>query len=236
MIRILDRNSRPEEADSESPYVVLINKEADWTSFDVVNKIRRVTKIKKVGHAGTLDPFATGLLIIGLGKGTKYLTELSGLSKSYGATIRFGEETDTYDSTGKVVSVAAANHLQSGDVIAAVDQMRGEIWQTPPMYSAKKIDGQRLYKLARKNVEVRRDPALITVHEATIRTWNAPLLEIDLRVSKGAYIRSYAHDLGQILKVGAHLTALQRTAIDRFKVTDSFSIGEFIDFWNQRQR
>jgi tRNA pseudouridine55 synthase len=234
MIPVLARNNLRIDAFGYDSCLALIDKDTDWTSFDVVNKIRRITGFKKAGHAGTLDPFATGLLLIGLGKATKELSRLSGLSKTYEASIRFGEETDTYDRTGQIVGTASADGLTAGQIEAAVRQMSGEIMQLPPMYSAKKIDGVRLYKLARKNQQVERPAVAVTIHEAQILSWEKPVLQIRLKVSKGCYIRSYAHDLGQALGCGAHVAELRRTAIDEFSVGDSLKITEFVTFWRNK--
>ncbi len=208
--------------------VVLIHKPGDWTSFDVVKKIRSALRIKKVGHGGTLDPFATGLMLIGIGKGTKELGRLSGLSKVYRAEIRFGAETDTYDRTGTIVKETDCTRLNLEAIKQAVAEMSGEIQQVPPMYSAKRVNGVRLYKLARKNVEVEREAQAVQIFDAHIEMWENPLLQIILHVSKGTYIRSYAHDLGQKVGCGAYLNQLQRTAIEDYRLEDSFTIEEFI--------
>ena len=234
MTAILEKNKPADFSTTSSGFVVLIDKEESWTSFDVVKKIRNITRVKKVGHAGTLDPFATGLMLVGLGKATKELSRLSALSKSYRALIRFGVETDSYDRTGKVVAERDCGGLSLEKIEQRVHAMRGEIEQTPPMYSAKKKNGVRLYKLARKNIEVERQPVTVTIHRVQILKWQAPFLEIDLDVSKGTYVRSYAYDLGRALGVGAVLHELRRTAIDQFRVEDSFKMVEFEAFWKQR--
>ncbi len=233
MIPILTKNERTLEAHVREACVVLINKPENWTSFDVVNKIRRALKIKKVGHAGTLDPFATGLLIVGLGKGTRALQEFMNLEKEYRALIKLGVETDTYDVTGKLVREQSVEHLTITDVERVVSEMQGEILQTPPMFSAKKVNGVPLYKLARKGKTVERKPQKVTVFRANILDWQPPLLEMELKVSKGTYIRSYAHDLGKKLGVGGCLQKLERTAIGDFTVQQSFELDAFIEFWKQ---
>lgn len=231
MIPILKKNSVSSRDGLDGGFLVLINKEENWTSFDVVKKIRNSLKVKKVGHAGTLDPFATGLLIIGVGKGTKLMGELGGLSKTYRSVVRFGRETDTYDRTGNIVREADAQHLAWQKIENAVQKMTGNLEQVPPMYSAKKVNGQTLYKLARKGVEIERKSINITIHEARILSWENPLLILDLNVSKGTYIRSYAHDLGKLLGTGACLEELERTSIGQHKLEDSFTINEFIGYW-----
>lgn len=220
--------------DVSTGFLVLINKEADWSSFDVVKKVRNIVRIKKVGHAGTLDPFATGLLILGIGKGTKHLTEKTGLSKSYRAVIRFGITTDSHDRTGNIVGESDAGKLELKTIQDALENFRGEILQKPPMFSAKQVDGVRLYHLARKNIEVERKPIPVTVHSHKILEWKNPTLTIDWQVSKGTYIRSLAHDLGQSVAVGARLEQLERTSIGQHKVEDGFTIEEFIACWREQ--
>ena len=233
MIPVLSKVNTALLPDKEEGFVVLIHKEADWTSFDVVKKIRSFLRVKKVGHAGTLDPFATGLLMIGVGKGTKRLQEFSGLDKSYRAVIYFGIETDSYDRTGEIVGRTDTSTLSGQEVEKAVAGLRGEILQRPPMFSAKKINGVRLYKLARKKKEVPREPVAVHIYKSDIISWKRPLLTLDLTVSKGTYIRSYAHDLGQRLGTGAHLQELTRTAIGPYQQEEAFTINEFIKFWDQ---
>ena len=233
MIPILTNKTTGPLPSLEEGFIVLIHKEADWTSFDVVKKLRSYLRVKKAGHGGTLDPFATGLLIIGVGKGTRHLQRFSGLHKTYRAVIRFGEETDTYDCTGKIIDRKDVSALDVRYIEEAVATMQGEILQVPPMYSAKKVNGVRLYKLARKNVEVRREPVKVRIYKSEIVSWNTPLLTVDLTVSKGTYVRSYAHDLGQRLGVGAHLQELTRTAIGEYPLESAFRVNEFIQFWGQ---
>ena len=233
MIPILHKTKPQQKSELGDAFALLINKEETWTSFDVVNKLRYFLKIKKVGHAGTLDPFATGLLIIGVGKGTKALQEFSSLPKCYQSVIRFGIETDTLDKTGKIVAERTVTDLTLEKIEKAVQNLKGDIEQTPPMYSAKKVDGKRLYKLARKNQEVQRKAVKVTIHLAEIVDWNPPVLKMDMLVSKGTYIRSYADDLGKNLGCGAHLEELKRTAIGQYKLEDSFTISEFMNYWTE---
>ncbi|HID38513.1 MAG TPA: tRNA pseudouridine(55) synthase TruB [Calditrichaeota bacterium] len=233
MIPILTKDYSTPLPQREEGFIVLIHKETDWTSFDVVKKIRSFLRVKKAGHAGTLDPFATGLLIIGIGKGTKQLQKFSGLDKSYRAVIRFGIETDTYDRTGQIIGRKDISGLAYRQLKEAVDSIKGQISQIPPMFSAKKVNGVPLYRLARKKKEVVRKPVAVRIHKNEIISWEPPLLTVDLIVSKGTYIRSYAHDLGKLLGIGAHLQDLTRTAIDKFNLKSAFTIDEFIKFWNQ---
>lgn len=236
MIPILKKNEPWPEDLPVNGFVVLINKPVDWTSFDVVNKIRRHLKIKKVGHAGTLDPFATGLLIVGVGKGTRHLQNFAGLDKRYTAVIRLGIETDTYDATGKILEEKSVEGINEKNVRKALDSLTGEQWQVPPMFSAKKVDGVPLYKLARKGKVVERKPVSITVYRADLIKFQLPALTVDLLVSKGTYVRSFAHDLGEKLGVGAHLQELVRTEIGAYALTDSFEINEFLEIWKSKVR
>ena len=155
------------------------------------------------------------------------------LVKNYEATIRFGVETDSYDRTGEIVRTMNTNAIDMYDIKQNIEEMTGEIEQLPPMYSAKKVNGQRLYKLARQNKEVERKPVNITVYRAEIMNWETPFLKMKLRVSKGTYIRSYAHDLGKRIGCGAHLSELRRTAIGSYNVENAFRIPEFIEYWNR---
>ena len=228
MTPVLSNKTDLSNIDLTTGFVVLIHKEMDWTSFDVVKKLRNFLKIKKIGHGGTLDPFATGLMLLGVGKGTKALHEIITLKKTYKAKIRFGQITDTYDRTGQVSETASTDALKREDIDTAIESMRGPMMQVPPMYSAKKVNGVRLYKLARKNVEVERPAQPVQVFKSRILNWENPYLDIELNVSKGTYIRSYAHDLGQKLGVGGMVQELERTAIDKYLLEDSFTLSEFM--------
>ncbi|MHB2148041.1 tRNA pseudouridine(55) synthase TruB [Calditrichota bacterium LG25] len=233
MMQILKKNDPIDASLARQGFIALINKPQDWTSFDVVNKIRHALKIKKVGHAGTLDPFATGLLIVGAGRGTRALSQFMNLDKTYRAVIRLGVETDTYDVTGKVLKEQDTQMITRQDVEAVINEMRGEMLQVPPMYSAKKVKGQPLYKLARKGKQVERKPQKVVIHQAKMLNWQPPLVEVELTVSKGTYIRTYAHDLGQKLGVGAMLAELARTKIGAFCLEESFELNAFIENWKQ---
>lgn len=234
MILILKKNEPWPEPFPQEGFVVLINKPEGWTSFDVVNKIRRNLKIKKVGHAGTLDPFATGLLIIGVGKGTKQMQQYSGLDKRYRAHIHLGVKTDTYDLTGTIVERRSIDSVNETEIRQVIASMVGRQMQMPPMYSAKKVNGVPLYKLARKGRVVERKPTQVTIYEANILRFEPPLVMVDLLVSKGTYIRSFAHDVGKRLGVGAHLNALQRTQVGHFYLNESFEINTFVDLWKTK--
>ena len=232
MIPVLKKGSKLSPEDLREGFLVLINKPADWTSFDVVNKVRRIVGVKKVGHGGTLDPFATGLLILGVGrKATRSLQEVIGATKRYRAVIRFGRVTDSYDRTGRIIGEQTARHLTRQQLEQALSEMTGTIMQTPPMFSAKKKNGVRLYKLARKQQQVERDPVPVTIYRAQVIEFDPPLVTLDLEVSKGTYIRSFAHDLGQKLAVGGSLEELERTEVGPFNIAESFTVAQFEHLW-----
>jgi tRNA pseudouridine55 synthase len=233
MIPVIQKTIPEIKYENAQSFILLIDKEEDWTSFDAVKKIRNLLKIKKVGHGGTLDPFATGLLIVGVGQGTKMLNEIQMCSKIYDATIRFGIETDTYDRTGEIVNQVKTEKLDLDEIEKEINLLSGEIEQIPPMYSAKKVDGQRLYKLARQKKEISREPVKIKIFNTQILSWNRPELKLRLHVSKGTYIRSYAHDLGKQLNCGAHLCELRRVSIGSYNVESAFKIPEFIEYWSR---
>ena len=214
---------------------LLVDKPQNWTSFDVVNKIRGslrhnfgLRKIK-VGHAGTLDPMATGLLLVCTGKFTKKLAEFQGLGKEYIGTITLGATTPSYDKETEPDAIFPIDHITEEQIEKARHQFLGEIDQFPPMYSAIKVDGQPLYKKARKGevIEVKSRP--VTIHEFEITDIRLPDIEFRVKCSKGTYIRSLAHDLGAALNSGAHLSALQRTKIGHFKIEDAWNIEALVD-------
>lgn len=203
--------------------ILNIDKPAGMTSHDVVNRIRRLSHIRRVGHAGTLDPLATGVLLLCLGQATRLVEYLVGQPKTYQATIRLGQETNTYDTDGDIVAERPVD-VDTADLLAALSQFRGEISQTPPMFSAIKKEGQPLYKLARQGVEIERPSRQVMIYALELLDWNAPDLEIEVVCSAGTYIRSIAHDLGQTLGCGGHITALRRTAVGTFSVAAAVSL------------
>jgi len=208
--------------------ILVVDKPCGMTSHDVVVQVRRLTGQKRVGHAGTLDPMAAGVLIVCLGRATRVVEYLTGLDKTYRAVIRLGVETDTYDADGQVVATRSVN-LSETDLRGALSRFVGEIDQVPPMYSALKREGRRLYKLARKGVEVERPPRRVKVYDITLRAWQAdgqPEATIDVRCSSGTYIRSLAHDLGAVLGCGAHLTALTRLASGSFTLDEAVKLAD----------
>ena len=209
--------------------VVLVDKKAGITSHDVVERFRRRAKIKKVGHTGTLDPLATGLLVLCVGKATRLQAYLMGMEKTYEGTIQFGWATDSYDSTGEPVGEAAEKSIEGIDLAPHVAKLTGEIEQMPPAFSAKKIDGVRAYELARKGEEVKLQPKRVTVYEFTILEVAGSTARFRVRSSAGTYMRSLAHDLGQAIGVPAHLKELRRTKIGNFDVEQSLAFDKLSD-------
>src|SRR5260370_424719 len=189
---------------------ILIDKPAGPTSHDVVDAIRRNFNIKKVGHCGTLDPNATGLLIIVLGRATKLSERLMSDDKVYEGTIKFGESTDSFDSDGELVASLPVPPITLDDLNKLAAEFVGDLMQTPPMVSAVKKDGVPLYKLARKGVEVQREPRLIHIYSFNFSSYEEPMARFRLACTKGTYVRSIAHELGQKVGCGAHLSQLSR--------------------------
>jgi len=208
---------------------LLIDKPSGPTSHDVVDAIRRKFGIKKVGHCGTLDPNATGLLIIVLGRGTKLSERLMSDDKVYEGTIKFGEATDSYDSDGELTASMPVPPLTVEDLNESAQAFVGDIMQTPPMVSAIKKEGVPLYKLARKGVEVPREPRLIHIYTFRFSKYEEPLAEFRLACTKGTYVRSVAHDLGQKLGCGAHLSRLRRIVSGKFDVADAKPLNEILN-------
>jgi tRNA pseudouridine55 synthase len=203
---------------------ILVDKPPGPTSHDVVDAIRRRFQIKKVGHCGTLDPNATGLLIIVLGRGTKLSERLMGDDKVYEGTIKFGEETDSYDSDGELTASLPVPLLTLEQLNDEAALFIGDQMQMPPMVSAIKKNGVPLYKLARKGIEVEREPRLVHIYNFRFTDYAEPLGQFRVACTKGTYIRSIAHDLGKKLGCGAHLTTLRRSASGRFDVKDALTL------------
>ena len=210
----------------EEGRVLLINKPYDWTSFDVVRKIRNLIKIKKIGHAGTLDPLATGLLILCTGKFTKKINEYMAREKEYTGTIVLGSTTPTYDLESIPENFKDIADITEEKVAAAAKLFTGDIMQTPPIFSAIKKDGKRAYELARRGKDIELTPRPIRVTEFSV-TYNAPEVHFKIICSTGTYIRSLAHDLGQALGCGGHLTVLTRTRIGEFELKDALTLEAF---------
>lgn len=205
---------------------VLIDKPRGPTSHDVVDAIRRNFRIKKVGHCGTLDPNATGLLIIVLGRGTKLSEKLMSSDKTYEGTIKFGESTDSHDADGELVASLPVPPLTLDELNAEATTFVGDLLQKPPMVSAVKKDGVPLYKLARRGVEVERKERLVHIYRFQFSAYEEPIGHFSITCTKGTYVRSIAHDLGQKLGCGAHLHSLRRTQSGSFNVTDALPLDE----------
>jgi tRNA pseudouridine55 synthase len=206
--------------------ILVVDKPVGWTSHDVVNKTRNLLGGIKVGHTGTLDPFATGVLVLMLGTATKSASSFSGDRKSYDADVTFGHATDTYDVTGETTETGDPGLIDPARIEAALDHFRGEIQQVPPMYSAKKVRGRKLYELARKGKTIEREPRLVTVSRLDYDLSAFPaILKLSMDCSAGTYVRSIAHDLGQATGCPAHLSALRRTAAGRFTIDQALDFS-----------
>jgi len=210
----------------EEGKLILINKPLDWTSFDVVRKIRALIRIKKVGHAGTLDPLATGLLIVCTGKFTKRINEYMAREKEYTGTFTVGAITPTFDLESEPDHLKPYHHLSETQIKNTTKQFTGEIMQVPPIHSAIKVGGKPVYKLARKGQEVQLEPRKLFIREFEITKIELPLIHFRVVCSTGTYIRSLAHDFGQALGTGAYLSNLCRTRIGNFELKDSMTIEE----------
>ena len=206
--------------------ILLIDKPREHTSHDVVARIRGKLRMKRIGHAGTLDPMATGLLIILVGKATRASQYLVSLDKEYEGSIELGKVTDSQDADGQVMETRPVPDLSIDQVREAVKGFLGDQYQMPPMYSAIKIDGVPLYKMARKGEEIEREPRFIRVMSWEVLAFQSPRIDFRMRVTKGAYVRTLAHDLGQKLGCGAHLSALRRTATDKFSVQQALTLEQ----------
>ncbi len=215
--------------------ILLVDKPMSWTSFDVVNKIRYKLKyllqVKniKVGHAGTLDPMATGLLIICTGKFTKRLSEFQGLPKEYTGTITLGGSTPSYDKETEVDETFPTEHINADLLEQARQQFLGPLEQLPPMFSAIKVDGQPLYKKARKGQKVEVKPRPVEIFDFDLTKVELPEVDFKVTCSKGTYIRSLAHDYGKAMRSGAHLSALRRTKIGDYHVDDAWDLEALIE-------
>ncbi len=211
----------------EQGKVLLINKPLRWTSFDVVRKVRNLVKIKKVGHAGTLDPLATGLLIVCTGKFTKRISEFMAQEKEYMGSFTLGATTPTYDLESEPVNFKPFDHLTDEEIKKATSRFTGEIIQVPPIHSAIKQQGKRVYELARQGKEVVMEPRKLFIREFEITDISLPVVSFRVVCSTGTYIRSLAQDFGQILGCGAYLSSLCRTRIGTFKNENAMSMEEF---------
>lgn len=212
--------------------VLLVDKPAEWTSHDVVGCIRGRFRFRKVGHCGTLDPAATGLLVVVIGQATRLSDKLSGQDKLYAGTLRLGVETDSQDRDGKVTRTVDAAHITAAEVALAAARFTGELQQIPPMVSAIKVDGRPLYKLARKGLEIVREPRAITIHRLTLGQIAIPDVAFEVACSKGTYVRTLAADIGAVLGVGAHLLELRRLRSGTFSVAEAVTM-EVVKSWTR---
>ncbi len=207
--------------------IININKPKGKTSFSIVARIRKLSGERRVGHAGTLDPEATGVLPVCLGQGTRVIEFLVNTTKTYRARIEFGRATDTYDGSGRITHEGDITEIKKRRVEAALDVFRGRIEQTPPMYSAVKHRGQPLYKLARVGITVERKKRVAVIHRLELISWRKPVAMVEVECSKGTYIRSLAYDLGEHLGCGAFLKSLVRTRCGIFDIEDAISLPQF---------
>ena len=206
--------------------VLLVDKAEGMTSHDVVALVRRKLEIKKVGHCGTLDPLATGLLLLTLGRGTKIQDLLMSEDKEYVGTLTLGVTTNTQDRDGEVIDQRPVPPLDKTQVLAAFDKFRGDFYQMPPMVSAIKRGGVPLYKLAREGKVVEREPRLVHVYRYSVDNIQLPEIDFTVLCSKGFYVRTYAHDIGEVLGCGAHLKTLRRSRSGRFDVNNAISVDQ----------
>jgi tRNA pseudouridine55 synthase len=209
--------------------VLLVDKPSDWTSHDVVARIRGRFRFKKVGHGGTLDPMATGLLVILLGRGTKLSQRVMGSDKTYEGTMELGVTTDTHDADGDELTRADPSGVTREDLERETAKWVGDVMQTPPMVSAIKKDGVPLYKLARKGKSIEREPRFLHIYEFTITSFEPPQAQFRLRCTKGTYVRTLCHDIGQALGCGGFLRALRRTESGPFSVEDALPLSVISD-------
>ena len=210
--------------------ILLVDKPATWTSFDVVNFVRARFNIPKVGHCGTLDPAATGLLVLVLGKFTRISNSLSGVDKVYDSTLQLGIETDSLDMDGNIIRQSDYSQVTEEALRETVLSFMGKSMQIPPMVSALKKDGKKLYELAREGVEIEREPRPIEVYDIKVNRVELPYCDFTVHCSKGTYVRSIASDIGTKLGCGAVLTSLRRTAAGKFSIADAVTVDTLKTF------
>jgi len=206
--------------------ILLIDKHSGCTSHDIVDMVRRRLKMKAVGHAGTLDPMATGLMLLLIGKATKLSQYLMSADKVYTGTLEFGKVTNTQDKEGEVLEESEVKDFSKEEILDLMKTFIGDQYQTPPMFSAKKINGVALYKMARKGQEIEREPRFIRVSAFDLVDWSKPNMSFSLACSKGTYVRTIAHDLGKKAGCGAMLTELRRTKNGTFDVSNAITIAQ----------
>tara|TARA_Y100001970_G_C14183763_1_gene831337 strand:- start:418 stop:1071 length:654 start_codon:yes stop_codon:yes gene_type:complete len=211
--------------------IINIDKPIGWSSFDVVKKIKNITKHKKVGHGGTLDPFASGVLIIGTELDTKKLTSITNSDKTYEVQLELGKITDTLDNEGEIIQIKEVPDFDSETIKSVLKNFLGKQKQKPPMYSAKKHKGVRLYKLARRNIEVDRKDIEISINKIELMNFNKKIIRFIVECSKGTYVRVLGKDIAKKLDTVGYLTALKRTKVGNYLINDSLSIDGFRDKW-----
>jgi tRNA pseudouridine55 synthase len=232
---ITKQTKDPQNLDYLAGQVILIDKPVDWTSFNVVSRVRRLTKVKKVGHAGTLDPLATGLLIVCTGKKTKEISEYQAQRKKYTGIITLGKSSPSMDLATEVIENDLPDDLNEEKILSARNKFLGNIEQIPPMFSALKHKGKALYKLARAGKEVERAPRQLEIFSFDITKIELPDIHFEIACSKGTYIRVIADDFGKELGCGGILSLLRRTEIGEYKVDDAFDIDELTTKFNEVQ-
>ena len=229
------QNESLRDIDFKEGYIAVIDKPLEWTSTDVVRKIKYTLQHRlgyrkiKIGHAGTLDPLATGVLIVCIGKATKMVNALQAEEKEYIADIVLGATTPSYDLEHPIDRYYPTDHISREKIEQVLESLTGERLQAPPIYSAKKVEGVRAYEFARAGEEVELKRALINIYEMEILSLEMPLLRLRVRCSKGTYIRSLAHEIGQALDSGAHLSGLRRTRSGGFTVENAFELQNFLE-------
>ena len=206
--------------------ILLVNKPSGMTSHDVVDVLRRKLSMRRVGHAGTLDPLAQGLLVVLVGRATKLFSRFSGFDKEYLGVLKLGAVTSTGDSQGEVIASPGYAQITGEDIERTFANFVGDIEQVPPMVSAVRVGGKRLYSLARKGIEVKRDPRRVKIYSLRILDISIPLVEFYAHCSKGTYIRKLAEDIGQALGCGAHITSIKRLSVGPFKLEDALNLDE----------
>lgn len=206
---------------------LIINKPVGPTSHDMIDSLRKITGIQKIGHAGTLDPFASGVLVVAVGRETtKKIQALVGLDKRYIAILRLGAESDTYDRDGKIIKSKRVQPIPEKRIESALKEFAGKQQQIPPMYSAKKIKGRKLYQLARQGITIERQPVDIEVFKISLLKYDFPILKIRVYCSSGTYIRALAHDIGKYLGCGAYLEELERVAVGKYNIDETIRVNE----------
>jgi tRNA pseudouridine55 synthase len=232
---VLKNSIDPTKSMNSKNIVINLNKPKDISSQKAVTRVKQIFAAEKAGHSGTLDPIATGVLLVCLNGATKIARFLTDLDKEYLVRLKLGERTDTHDSTGKIVEKKSCYLLKESCIYEAVNKFKGRIKQTPPMYSAIKIEGQRLYKLARMGKDVERPERTINIYQIDIIYFNPPFLDLKISCSKGTYVRTLCDDIGKALGSGAHMVSLKRTRIGNFSIEDSSPMEDLIskkDAWH----